>query len=112
MTEKRFTLTDNGLIDDNQEQIVLDGGEDCYDLLDLLNTQHETITKLTDENEVLKQQLQAKYIVNKQYEENQRLIKMLNNVANYMQKEHHDMPIPDFVDWWNAIATEGVDMND
>ena len=42
-------------------------------------------------------------------EENQRLIKMLDNVANYMQKQHKDMPIDDFVEWWNNIATEGLE---
>ena len=41
-------------------------------------------------------------------EENQRLIKMLDNVANYMQKQYKDMPIDDFVEWWNNIATEGL----
>ena len=70
-------------------------------ILDLLN-------QLSDENEQLKQELKTKCIVNKQYEEYQRLIKMLDNVANYMQKQHKDMPIDDFVEWWNNIATEGL----
>lgn len=36
--------------------------------------------------------------------ENKRLIKMLDNVANYMQKQHKEVPIDDFVEWWNKIA--------
>jgi hypothetical protein len=46
--------------------------------------------------------------LNALHEENQRLIKMLDNVANYMQKQHKDVPIDDFVEWWNNIATEGL----
>ena len=38
MTEKRFTLIEcNGNIEDEYEQKVYDGGEDVYELLDLLN---------------------------------------------------------------------------
>lgn len=70
------------------------------------------VGKLEKENKQLKQQLKTKCIVNKQYEENQRLIKMLDNVANYMQKQHKDMPIDDFVEWWNGIATKGLDGGD
>ena len=52
MTEKRFTLIEcNGNIEDEYEQKVYDGGEDVYELLDLLN-------QLSDENEELKQRLQ------------------------------------------------------
>lgn len=36
--------------------------------------------------------------------ENKRLIKMLDNVANYMQKQHKEVPIDDFVEWWNKIV--------
>ena len=41
--------------------------------------------------------------------ENQQLIKMLDNVANYIQREHREMPLDDFVEWWNNIATDGLD---
>ena len=41
-------------------------------------------------------------------EENKRLVKMLDNVANYMQKQNKNIPIDDFVEWWNNIATEGL----
>ena len=43
MTEKRFILKENGLIEDIQLNILLDGGEDKEDMVDLLNEQHETI---------------------------------------------------------------------
>lgn len=49
MTAKRFTLIEcNGNIEDGCTQIVYDGGEDVFILLDLLNS-------LNDENEELKQ---------------------------------------------------------
>ena len=49
MTEnKRFILKENGLIDDTQLNILLDGGEDKEDMVDLLND-------LNNENEQLKQ---------------------------------------------------------
>ena len=52
--------------------------------------------RLEEENEQLKQ-------------DNQRLIKMLDNVANYMQKEHKEIPLDDFAEWWNKMATEGLE---
>ena len=54
------------------------------------------VSHLEKENEKLKQ-------------DNQRLIKMLDNVANYMQKEHREIPVDDFVEWWNKMATEGLE---
>ena len=47
--------------------------------------------------------------LNNLYEENQRLIKMLDNIVNYMQREYREIPIDDFVEWWNNLATEGID---
>ena len=47
MSEKRFTLDEYFHINDNLQQIILDGGEDVHDMLDLLN-------ELNDENEQLK----------------------------------------------------------
>ena len=48
MTAKRFTLIEcNGNIEDGCTQNVYDGGEDVFELLDLLNS-------LNDENEQLK----------------------------------------------------------
>ena len=44
--------------------------------------------------------------------ENKKLIKMLDNVANYMQKEHKEIPLDDFVEWWNNIATKGISNGD
>lgn len=65
-------------------------------LKDALNQRTEQCDKYYEENEQLKQS-------------NERLLKMLDNVANYMQKENKYMPIDDFVEWWNGIATKGLD---
>lgn len=105
MTEKRFTLVDEYLISYDGDYFDLHKPSDIRSLVNVIGY-------VTDENEQLKQQLKTKCIVNKQYEENQRLIKMLDNVANYMQKQHKDMPIDDFVEWWNGIATKGLDDGD
>jgi len=59
----------------------------------------ELYHKSLKENEQLKQS-------------NERLLKMLDNVANYMQKQNKYMPIDDFVEWWNGIATKGLDDGD
>ena len=37
------------------------------------------------------------------------LEKMLDNAANYVQREHREIPLDDFVEWWNNIITEGLD---
>ena len=55
MTEKRFKLIEvNGNIEDSCTQMVYDGGEDVFELLDLLNT-------LNDENEQLKDFIRKEY---------------------------------------------------
>ena len=59
----------------------------------------ELYHKSLKENEQLKQS-------------NEKLLKMLDNVANYMQKQNKYMPIDDFVEWWNGIATKGLDDGD
>ena len=52
MTAKRFTLIEcNGNIEDGCTQNVYDGGEDVFELLDLLNS-------LNNKNEQLKQKLE------------------------------------------------------
>ena len=70
MSEKRFKWIDKDTISDNQTDewycFLFDDIRD--DFVDLLN-------ELNDENDILKQQLQTRYIVNKQYEELQRLKK-------------------------------------
>ena len=70
MSEKRFEWIDKDTISDNQTDewycFLFDDIRD--DFVDLLNELH-------DENDILKQQLQTRYIVNKQYEELQRLKK-------------------------------------
>ena len=92
MTEKRFTYIKNSSISQYQSIPIQKIGKGkafhCQGLVDELN-------KLSNENEQLKQS-------------NERLLKMLDNVANYMQKENKYMPIDDFVEWWNNIATEGL----
>jgi len=108
MTEKRYIRTIVGQIYDCKDDKWV---TEDWDRL-TLNEDDEVVKLLNaydKENDELKQQLKTKCIVNKQYEENQRLIKMLDNVANYMQKEHREIPLDDFVEWWNNIATEGLD---
>lgn len=78
MTAKRFTIN------------TLDGSID-----------------LRDDNKVMTYK-EVVDLLNNLYEENQRLIKMLDNVANYMQKQNKNIPIDDFVEWWNNMATEGL----
>ena len=111
MTEnKRFEIIKSAIIDgarvikDNENKYTF---ATTFETATLINYR-KALNELNDENKQLKQELKTKCIVNKQYEENQRLIKMLDNVANYMQKQHKDMPIDDFVEWWNNIATEGL----
>ena len=108
MTEKRYIRNIVGQIYDCKDDKWV---TEDWDGLTL--EEDDEVVKLLNaydkENDELKQQLKTKCIVNKQYGENQRLIKMLDNVANYMQKEHREMPLDDFVEWWNNIATEGLD---
>lgn len=130
MTEKKFTLGKKWIAEGTIVEILDDEkviiccfdntlcDENPIDLVDLLNTQHEeieqlkqvindygssdvsscmnTIFRLAKENEQLKQS-------------NKRLLKMLDNVANYMQKENKYMLVDDFVEWWNNIATKRLD---
>ena len=103
---KRFIQLDSGcdfLVKDTLRN------ETLYDekLVDLLNEQHKSIDQLINDEKYWEKK--AKQRVKELEEENQRLIKMLDNVANYMQKEHRDMPLDDFVEWWNGIATDGLD---
>lgn len=110
-------------------------------MCDLLNEQHKTIEQLKKEAEeynedamsyqtLCEQQLKKSeellsecshqqkqriklYIENIELKQsNERLLKMLDNVANYMQKQNKYMSIPDFVEWWNGIATKGLDEGD
>ena len=52
MTEKRFILKENGVIDDTQLNILLDGGEDKEDMVDLLNDLHEENQELRQDNDI------------------------------------------------------------
>ena len=78
MSEKRFEITEYGsdyyieIIDNEKEldESIHNPSQklSLIECVDLLNELH-------DENDILKQQLQTRYIVNKQYEELQRLKK-------------------------------------
>lgn len=43
---KRFILKENNVIDDTELNILLDGGEDSEDMVDLLNELHEENTTI------------------------------------------------------------------
>ena len=74
---KRFILKENGVIDDTQLNILLDGGEDKEDMVDLLND-------LSDENEEFKKALvELKEIGD--YQEGR--IKELNDENDQLQEE-------------------------
>ena len=124
MTEnKRFTIEG---IDEEICQIYDDGnciGTD--EVCDLLNEQNETITRiknqvdyldkviLTERSQIVKLQRENERLVkmldNVSKRENERLVKMLDNVSNYVQREHREMLLDDFVEWWNNIATDGLE---
>ena len=131
MTEKRFhlctvvyegevrTVRDNSLIGEKSLS-----SQEVVDLLNSFNEQHqlmkEVLQEKIDENEQLKSELSEKDIqldflkdenqhMRNLVNEKERLVKMLDNVANYMQREHREMPLDDFVEWWNNIATEGLE---
>ena len=61
MTEKRFTLDEYGNIEDHHEQIILNGGEDCYDMLDLLNELNNEKQRLYNDNIRVKQLITEAY---------------------------------------------------
>ena len=66
------------------------------ELVDLLNEQENKIYCLGGDKCFLEK-------------ENKNLLKALDNVANYMQKQFKDVPLPDFMDWWNDIVMEGIE---
>lgn len=76
----------------------------------------EKINKLEKENEQLKKQRYDLYMdiaklvkENEQLKQsNERLLKMLDNVANYIQKQYKDVSVDDFAEWWNNMATKGL----
>lgn len=114
MSEKRFIdggeecIEDQFLIDTLTDKYYwIDNGLD--DIVNMLNALHEENEQL--KHTVHKHSLQIIAQSNKIIElekENKRFIKMLDNVANYMQKEHKEIPVNQFVDWWNNIATMGI----
>ena len=124
MTAKRFTVKQRQgatiySIEDYYGELPLNEGiyykSNADKLCKWLNTQNETIERLKQnidelmqidiEEDLLKENKQLK-------QSNERLLKMLDNVANYMQKQNKYMPIDDFAEWWNGIATKGLDDGD
>lgn len=109
MTEnKRFTIEG---IDEEICQIYDDGnciGTD--EVCDLLNEQNETITRIKNQVDYLdKVILTERSQIVKLQRENERLVKMLDNVSNHVQREHREMQLDDFVEWWNNIVTDGLE---
>jgi myosin heavy subunit len=98
MTAKRFTIDSDGKYFDrvNKRYVTLDN------LFDELNTLHE-------ENDALKQELKTKAIVNKQYEELQR-VKKENKQLKSTMKEVAEL-LEEEVDLFSDKATEH-DIND
>lgn len=88
MTEKQYERILNGRYEAIKDKHMMKNLEDLESVVEEFNRLSQRIKELENEN--------------------QRLIKMLDNVANYMQKQYKDMPIDDFVEWWNDIATEGL----
>lgn len=82
MNEKRFTdisCSETGHI----------GVTDCGIDKEFTNDEFEDfLNELNDENDILKQQLQTKYIVNKQYEELQRLKKENERLRKKLDSFH------------------------
>ena len=80
MTGKQFTFDNDSLLKDGE--FWLDGSVaticNAEEIVELLNEFHE-------ENEQLKQQLKTKHIVNKQYEELQRLKKENNELKEELR---------------------------
>ena len=111
MTEKRFVYIEHKgadyILDNPNWELdfieMLGDTLEAEEIVDLLNEQHETIQQLQKDSTIL---IHSNHEYRK---ENKKLIKMLDNVANYMQKEHREIPLNDFVEWWNNIATEGLD---
>lgn len=115
MTEnKRFThkkwYNERQLFDGDQPFAIVDVYFQAEKICDKLNEQEETIQSLEGQLQTYDEGCHEIYKDKRKLEkENNRLVKMLDNLSNYMQKQNRDMPIDDFVEWWNNIATEGLD---
>ena len=101
MSEKRFIVFPNNVVWDNQLgevvcRCILEGIGDAENVCQRLNELHE-------ESDVLKQQLQTKYVVNEQYEEIQRL-KKENEDLREVNKENqllHEENVKQCEKWKN-----------
>lgn len=86
MTGKRFILKENDLIDDTQLNILLDGGEDKEDMVDLLNELHE-------ENEQLRHDATILIQSNQDYrKENEQLKQFKEDVFNKIDMHLRMLP--------------------
>ena len=95
--EKRFCIdmTTPYIVD----ECVFDYKRDIYlqngfsEIVELLNSQEEQILDLKAENERLKLQLQTKIIINKQYEEKEKLKKCINQIEKENKILHQRIQI-------------------
>ncbi len=92
MTEKRFVCID---IDYGDEWHITDNGKRLseMEIVELLNSQEKQILDLKAENERLKLQLQTKIILNKQYEEKEKLKKCINQLEKENKILHQRIQI-------------------
>ena len=105
----------NALSDENEElkKEAEEYNEDAMSYQTLYEQQLKKSEELLSECSHQQKQRMKLYIENIELKQsNERLLKMLDNVANYMQKQNKYMSIPDFVEWWNGIATKGLDDGD
>ena len=86
MSEKRFIVDyEVGVLDTKTNKIICDTVS-ADEVVDLLNELHE-------ENDVLKQQLKTKYVVNKQYEKKEKLKKCINQLEKENKILHQRIQI-------------------
>ena len=101
------------LIDDELLKFLNELSEENEQIRIILSEYMQQIDKLAIENGKLKGQLKIENypdFLNSLVEKNKQLSeenKILDNVANYMQKQNKNIPIEDFVEWWNNITTGG-----
>ena len=107
MTEKRFTVEPTIVDNTTGEQL---GTFDYTErLCEVLNVLYDENNQLKNDLKIIQDSLWTTEYIRKLEKENQRLIKMLDNVANFMQRQNRNTPLDVFVERWNKIATEGLD---
>lgn len=110
MTEKKVIETQYGWYQKNDDKVNVD------EIIGIVKTDEQTNSvqlKKEAQLSICEKRLIGLEKENKELKQsNERLLKMLDNVANYMQRDNKYMPIDDFVEWWNNIATKGLDDGD